>query len=93
MNSFGVGDAVDLSTVALATPGCSGAELEFIVNEAAIRAVRRVSAALRDAHVDKSRITPNVKPEDFEGAVRSFYETRKKNGGNSMSDIISSVWK
>jgi ATP-dependent Zn protease len=90
-SSFGVGNAVDLSTVALATSGLSGAELEFIVNESAIRAVRRVSAALRDDTVDPTTITPNVRPDDFEDAVRTFYSSRKKTASGSMSDILNNV--
>ena len=40
------GKAVDLSVVAALTEGLSGAELESLVNEAAIRAVRRVTAEM-----------------------------------------------
>merc|ERR1711966_74754 len=59
LGSLGKGDCVDLSAVAAVTTGLSGAELEFIVNEAAIRAVRRVSARLRDG-VDMNQVTPQV---------------------------------
>eukprot|EP00522_Entomoneis_paludosa_P011934 CAMPEP_0172439544 /NCGR_PEP_ID=MMETSP1065-20121228/494_1 /TAXON_ID=265537 /ORGANISM="Amphiprora paludosa, Strain CCMP125" /LENGTH=693 /DNA_ID=CAMNT_0013188239 /DNA_START=99 /DNA_END=2180 /DNA_ORIENTATION=- len=48
-NSLGRGKFVDLSAIAAVTNGLSGAELEFIVNEAAIRAVRRVTAQLRNS--------------------------------------------
>lgn len=94
--SLGMGAAVDLSAVAIATPGLSGAELEFIVNEAAIRAVRRVSAALRDPTRDPATVTPNVRADDFEASVKSFYSTRKKgvNGASgSVSEILNTVWK
>lgn len=93
--SLGIDDAIDLSAVASATPGLSGAELEFIVNEAAIRAVRRVSAAIRDDGVDPKSISANVRPEDFVGSVRDFFVTRKRgvvNGGD-MRDMLSNVWK
>jgi SpoVK/Ycf46/Vps4 family AAA+-type ATPase len=89
---FGKGDAVDLSAVAFATSGFSGAELESIVNEAAIRAVRRVSTALRDPKVDPTTITPNVRAEDFEGAIATFFASRSKRNG-SMGDILNNVWK
>jgi hypothetical protein len=63
-----------------------------MVNEAAIRAVRRVSAALRDSDVDPTTITPNVLPEDFEGSVGTFFATRKK-GPSGMGEILNNVWK
>lgn len=75
--SLGRGRAVDLSAVAEATEGLSGAELEFVVNEAAIRAVRRVSAQLNGG-VDKAAIDNTIWPEDFEASVDSFYESRDK---------------
>eukprot|EP00546_Thalassionema_frauenfeldii_P013103 CAMPEP_0178928012 /NCGR_PEP_ID=MMETSP0786-20121207/19591_1 /TAXON_ID=186022 /ORGANISM="Thalassionema frauenfeldii, Strain CCMP 1798" /LENGTH=446 /DNA_ID=CAMNT_0020603677 /DNA_START=453 /DNA_END=1793 /DNA_ORIENTATION=- len=93
--SLGIGDAIDLSAVASATPGLSGAELEFIVNEAAIRAVRRVSEALRDDSVNPNSISANVRSEDFEGSVRDFFISRKRglvNGGD-VKDLLSNVWK
>jgi ATP-dependent Zn protease len=90
---FGSGSAVDLSTIAFATSGCSGAELEAIVNEAAIRAVRRVSTALRNPNVDPATITPNVRAEDFEGSVASFFASRSKRNSGGMGDILNSVWK
>jgi ATP-dependent 26S proteasome regulatory subunit len=83
---------VDLSVIALSTNGCSGAELEAIVNEAAIRAVRRVSAALRDPSIDQTTITPSVRPEDFEDAVSSFYSSRSKRNG-SVGEMLNNVWK
>lgn len=90
-----MGDAIDLSAVASATPGLSGAELEFIVNEAAIRAVRRVSEALRDDNVNPNSISANVRSEDFESSVRDFFISRKRglvNGGD-VKDLLSNVWK
>jgi cell division protease FtsH len=86
--SLGVGASVDLSALAAVTRGLCGADLEFIVNEAAIRAVRRVSAKLRSG-VDPKSITPTVSAEDFENSVVSFYEMRKAKGG--VGDILSSV--
>jgi cell division protease FtsH len=86
--SLGVGASVDLSALAAVTRGLCGADLEFIVNEAAIRAVRRVSAKLRSG-VDPKSITPTVSSEDFENSVVSFYEMRKAKGG--VGDILSNV--
>jgi cell division protease FtsH len=76
-NALGKGRLVDLSAIAAVTDGFSGAELEFLVNEAAIRAVRRVSAALRQG-AGTNDIVPHVEASDFEQALVSFYETRKK---------------
>jgi len=86
--SLGIGRKVDLSAVASATPGLSGAELEFIVNEAAIRAIRRVSADIREGK-DASQIIPNVDPEDFENSVMSFFQTRRKGG---MENVMKNVF-
>ena len=71
--SLGKGNMVDLSAVATATDGLGGAELEFIVNEAAIRAVRRIDSQTCDGR----SIAPFVSPEDFEGSVQNFFSTRK----------------
>lgn len=87
--SLGMGSAVDLSAVAAVTKGLCGADLEFIVNEAAIRAVRRVSAKLRSGDDPKS-ITPTVSSEDFEKSVVDFYETRRPNLG--VGDILSNAF-
>ena len=84
---------MDLSAIASITNGLSGAELEFIVNEAAIRAVRRVSAKLREDGVDLTTVTPAVEASDFEGSLKSFYETRKSNSGVNMNDMIRNVMK
>jgi SpoVK/Ycf46/Vps4 family AAA+-type ATPase len=86
--SLGIGSSVDLSAVAAVTRGLCGADLEFIVNEAAIRAVRRVSSKLR-AGTDPASITPTVTSEDFEKSVLDFYEMRKPKGG--VGDILSNV--
>ena len=56
---------VDLSAIAGVTGRLSGAELEFIVNEGAIRVVRRVSAALRQGNVDASQICSTVQATSF----------------------------
>lgn len=90
LGSLGQGNAVDLSAVASVTSNLSGAELEFIVNEAAIRAVRRVSAALREG-VEPAKIkSPAVCAMDFEDSVRSFFETRKPNTG-SIFDALKRI--
>jgi len=75
--SLGRGKAVDLSAVAAATDGLSGAELESIVNEAAIYAVRRVSMQLSDGK-DPTDVDHAVYPQDFEASVESFFESRGK---------------
>ncbi len=87
--SLGKGDVVDLSALAAVTQGLSGAELEFIVNEAAIRAVRRVSAALREGKEPGDIKSPHVNAMDFEDSVKSFYETRKSNKG--AGDVLSNI--
>ncbi len=93
VGSLGQGNAVDLSAIAAITSGLSGAELEFIVNEAAIRAVRRVSAALREGADPKNIKSPAVCAMDFEDSVRSFFQTRKPSGGGGMGDVLSNVFK
>ncbi|KAK1738618.1 ATP-dependent zinc metalloprotease, FtsH family [Skeletonema marinoi] len=85
--SLGKRSSVDLSAVAAVTKGLCGADLEFIVNEAAIRAVRRVSAKLR-AGEDPKGITPVVSAEDFEKSVSDFKRTRQ---GGSVNDILNNV--
>ena len=75
--------------VAAVTAGFSGAELEFIVNEAAIRAVRRVSSAIRQNK--EASTVPHVNAEDFEASLQSFFATRKPKG--NMNDIWKNVWK
>lgn len=90
LGSLGQGNAVDLSAVASVTPNLSGAELEFIVNEAAIRAVRRVSAALREGADPSSIESPAVCAKDFEDSVRNFFDNRKPSGGG-MSDVLNAL--
>eukprot|EP00535_Pseudo-nitzschia_heimii_P000715 CAMPEP_0197180306 /NCGR_PEP_ID=MMETSP1423-20130617/4958_1 /TAXON_ID=476441 /ORGANISM="Pseudo-nitzschia heimii, Strain UNC1101" /LENGTH=594 /DNA_ID=CAMNT_0042630361 /DNA_START=115 /DNA_END=1899 /DNA_ORIENTATION=- len=90
LNSLGVGEFVDLSAVAAVTSGFSGAELEFLVNESAIRAVRRVSTSLRNGESDTS-ITPHVCARDFEASLANFYATRRPKG-NNVNDIFKNVW-
>jgi len=90
VNSLGLGEKVDLSAVAAVTTGFSGAELEFLVNESAIRAVRRVSSSLRKGDSDSS-ITPHVCAEDFEESLKNFFATRRPKGAN-VNDILKNVW-
>ena len=90
LGSLGQGNAVDLSAIAAITPNLSGAELEFIVNEAAIRAVRRVSSALREGVEPGDIKSPAVCPSDFEGSVRSYFENRKPSGG-SVGDVFNAL--
>lgn len=88
--SLGIGSSIDLSAVAAVTRGLCGADLEFIVNEAAIRAVRRVSSKLR-AGIDPASIIPTVTAEDFEMSVIDFYNSRKPKSG--VGDILSGIMK
>ncbi|KAL3759046.1 hypothetical protein ACHAWU_008655 [Discostella pseudostelligera] len=60
---LGIGSSVDLSAVAVVTKSLCGTDLKFIVNDAAIRAVRRVSSKLRAGN-DPDSITPTVTAED-----------------------------
>lgn len=87
--SLGKGGAIDLSAIAAVTSGLSGAELEFIVNEAAIRAVRRVSTDLREGKEPSDIKSPHVNAMDFESSVKSFFDTRKTN--KSVGDVFSNV--
>ena len=89
--ALGKGQRVDLSAVAALTEGLSGAELEFLVNEAAIRAVRRVSESLRQGGAAaKEDITPHVTAVDFEASLANFVATRKPNisGANIFKNLI-----
>lgn len=74
-NALGKGRAVDLSAVATVTPGLCGAELEFIVNEAAIRAVRRVSAQLQKQQEKNNNggTTTNFRNQDIVPHVRTSH--------------------
>lgn len=85
--ALGKGLSIDLSAVAAVTKGLCGADLEFIVNEAAIRAVRRVSAKLRQG-VDPKEIAPVVSAEDFEQSVSDFKRTRQ---GGGVNELLSNV--
>ncbi|KAL3929550.1 MAG: hypothetical protein SGBAC_012160 [Bacillariaceae sp.] len=82
--SLGQDGGIDLAAVAASTSGFSGAELEFLVNEAAIRAVRRVSSALREGNTN---VSSHVLAEDFESSLVSFLSSRKP-----KSDV-SKAWK
>lgn len=72
-NALGVGPAVDLAALAAIAQGCSGADLALLCNEAALRAVRRVTTAIRE---NRETIT-HVCAEDFEGAWADFAASRK----------------
>ena len=82
-SSVGRGKHVDLSAVAAITDGLSGAELEMIVNEAAIRAVRRVGKQLEEG-VEKNLVDKTVYPSDFEASIESFFQSRAKAKKNKI---------
>ena len=88
LGSLGIGGRIDLNVLSRVTEGFSGAELEYLVNEAAIRAVRRVSSAIRDRQ-DSENIVPHVQSSDFEAALSNFYETRRSRG---LGDIMKGIW-
>ena len=75
-----------MSAVAAVTDGLSGAELELIVNEAAIRAVRRVSSQLSQG-IDSNQIDNTVYPQDFEESVETFFQNRHKNKNKSRGKM------
>jgi cell division protease FtsH len=91
LNALGQGRKIDLSAVAAVTDGLSGAELEFVVNEAAIRAVRRYDATTRlDKKKNNAAGSSNNKNDgnvvgveavDFEDSVKSYFATRRPKGG------------
>jgi len=90
---MGMGKTVNLRAVAEATDGLSGAELEAIVNEAAIRAVRRVSIQLNEG-IDMNEVDKTVYPEDFEASVNDFFQSRggkKPEKGRMGFDVESKV--
>uniref|UniRef100_A0A7R9U5K1 AAA+ ATPase domain-containing protein n=1 Tax=Pinguiococcus pyrenoidosus TaxID=172671 RepID=A0A7R9U5K1_9STRA len=66
--------SVDLRQIANLTPGLTGAELESICNEAAIRAVRRSDTT--------------VLPIDFEEAAAQFYSSRRKSLGMGILEQL-----
>ena len=88
------GKAVDLSVVAALTEGLSGAELESLVNEAAIRAVRRVTAEMAQQQQSQPQqqvgdstttatttppvIVPRVQASDFDESIENFFATRRR---------------
>ncbi|KAL7452686.1 hypothetical protein ACHAWC_004406 [Mediolabrus comicus] len=76
-DSLGVGKSIDLNAVAAVTEGCSGADLEQIVNEAAIRTARRVSVHLKDG-VPTTEVDVSILPEDIEESIKSFFQARTK---------------
>jgi ATP-dependent metalloprotease FtsH len=77
----GGGERIAFNTAADSLDGCSGADLEYIVNEAAIRAVRRVTSAqtaeggVGGANEDD---VGEVLQCDFDEAVADFYIKRRK---------------
>lgn len=58
-----LGDDVDLNSIARGTPGFSGADLENLLNEAAILAVRRSKRFISQAEIDESILKVMAGPE------------------------------
>ena len=58
-----LGDDVDLNSIARGTPGFSGADLENLLNEAAILAVRRNKRFISQAEIDESILKVMAGPE------------------------------
>lgn len=48
-------DSVDLATIARGTPGMTGADLENLMNEAAIMAAREGAAAVTSSHLEQAK--------------------------------------
>ena len=68
---------VDLARVAQLTPNMAGADLASLVNEAAIRAVRRSSA--------------DVNRADFDAAVASYFQSRGTEGERNWKRLVGAV--
>ncbi len=58
-----LGDDVDLNSIAKGTPGFSGADLENLLNEAAILAVRRGHRFIVQADIDEAILKVSMGPE------------------------------
>jgi cell division protease FtsH len=68
---------VDLDRISQVTPGLSGADLAGLVNEAAIRAVRRNSN--------------DVSQGDFEAAVKDFFQSRGTDAEKNWRRLMASL--
>ncbi|EJK58688.1 hypothetical protein THAOC_21166 [Thalassiosira oceanica] len=64
---------VNLQAVAAATEGLSGSDLEVIINEAAIRAARRVSIQLNAG----LEVNTKIYQEDVQDSLTSFFQSRR----------------
>lgn len=69
---------VDLGKVAQLTPGLAGADLAALVNEAAIRAVRRNSA--------------EVAMFDFDVATKDFYKSRGTDAEKNWKRLTGGIF-
>ena len=58
-----LGDDVDLNSIARGTPGFSGADLENLLNEAALLAVRRRGRFITQADIDEAILKVQMGPE------------------------------
>lgn len=72
-----LGSDVDLAKTAQLTPGMSGADLAGLVNEAAIRAVRRSSSMVTQV--------------DFDLAVKDFFRSRGTEAEKSWKRLVGNV--
>ncbi len=82
-------ESVDLKTIAMRTPGFSGADLENLLNEAALVAARRNKKKIDMSDIDEA--TDRV----IAGPAKKAASFRKKNGASSRFTklgIRSSAW-
>jgi cell division protease FtsH len=69
-----LGDEVDLNSIARGTPGFSGADLENLLNEAALLAVRRKHRFVMNADVDDAILKVAMGPEK-KSRVTAYHES------------------
>ena len=82
--------SLDFRVLANLTPGMSGAEIEGIANEAAIRAVQRVR---RSTAAGEIGVATEVTMVDFEEAIRGFLGGRMRLQGGLGGKFMDSLLK
>ena len=63
-----MGPDINLATIAKSTPGFTGADLENLVNEAALLAARRNKKAITQAEIEEASIKVIAGPEKRAGS-------------------------